>query len=131
MYYMKKHTAFVILLFVSSLLFSCREVDESSQIRTGEGVIISNDISNQQINSFAEDALGHIWIGTARGANKHNVYEFHPYFNSDDSLSISGNQVQQIFRDSKNRLWFCTTSGVSVYTDKEVLSAVLIRKQKN
>jgi signal transduction histidine kinase/ligand-binding sensor domain-containing protein/DNA-binding response OmpR family regulator len=91
----------------------------SDKAPANRSFIVSPDISNQQINSFAEDALGHIWIGTARGANKYNAREFYQYFSSDDSLSISGNQVNHIFRDSKNRLWFCTTNGVNLYTDQD------------
>ncbi len=88
---------------------------------------VSTDISNQQINCISEDAQGHIWIGTARGANKHNVYEFQQYFSSSrDSLSISGNQVQHIFRDSRNRLWFATTTGVCLYTDMDCFKRIPI-----
>ena len=91
--------------------------------------VVSNDISNQYISSFAEDAMGHIWIGTIRGANKHNVHEFHQYFSSADSLSISGSQVRYIFRDSQNRLWFCTSEGVSIYTDQNNFRRVKVEAQ--
>ena len=87
---------------------------------------VSADISNQRITSFAEDAQGYVWIGTARGANRYNVREFYQYFGGRDSLSISGSQVMQIFRDSKDRLWFCTTKGVCLYTDKDCFRRIAI-----
>ena len=118
---------FSLLLLVSSL-WSCAEAEQIITT-TNKSFVISADISNQQINSFAEDALGHIWIATARGANKHKVYEFHQYFKSEDSLSISGNQVNQIFRDSQNRLWFCTSSGVCIYTEKDCFKHIGIETQ--
>ena len=48
-----------------------------------ESPLIANDISNQKVSSFAEDALGHIWIGTFRGLNRFNVHEFHQHFCTD------------------------------------------------
>ena len=114
-----------MLFFV---LLGCVEM-EQPKMQTNPSFTISDDISNQQINSFAEDELGHVWIGTARGANKHNVYEFHQYFSNNDSLSLNGNQITQIFRDSKNRLWFCSTAGVCIYTDKDCFKRIKIETQ--
>lgn len=91
--------------------------------------IISNDISNQQISSFAEDAFGHIWIGTFRGLNKYNAYEYHQYFNSDDSLSISDNQVKDILCDSKGRTWIATVNGTSQYTEQDCFRRIPIESQ--
>ena len=113
------------LLLIISLLWSCVQI-EQPVTQINNSFVISTDISNQFVSSFAEDDMGHIWIGTARGANKHNVYEYHQYFHSNDSLSISGNQIWQIFRDSKDRLWFCTTGGVSIYTDKNCFRRIKI-----
>ena len=31
-----------------------------------ESPVITNDLSNQKVTAFAEDAQGHIWIGTVR-----------------------------------------------------------------
>ena len=95
--------------------WGCTET-EQPKMQTDQTFVISEDISSQSVTCFAEDALGHIWMATVRGANKHNVHEFHQYFSSDDSSSISGNQALQIFRDSRNRLWFCTTEEMKLRT---------------
>ncbi|MDM8336005.1 two-component regulator propeller domain-containing protein [Mediterranea massiliensis] len=81
--------------------------------------LITNNISNQRVNAFAEDAQGHIWIGTFRGLNKYNVHEFHQYFCTDDSLDLPDNQIKDMLRDSKGRLWISTVNGVCRYTDKD------------
>ena len=117
----------ILFSFVLEFL-GCTEAEQFIT-PVNQSFAISNDISNQRISSFAEDAMGHIWIATARGANKHNVHEFHQYFSNNDSLSISGSQVQHIFRDSKDRLWFCTTGGVSVYTDRNCFRRIKIDSQ--
>ncbi len=80
---------------------------------------IANDLSNQKVSSFAEDALGHIWIGTFRGLNRHNVHEYHQYFCTDEDTSIPDNQVQCMLKDSKGRLWVSTVNGMALYTDKD------------
>ena len=110
------------------VVFSCTTKEPYPE-QEQKSHVISNDISNQYISSFAEDALGHIWISTIRGANKYKVNEFHQYFSSNDSLSISGSQVRQIFRDSRDRLWFCTTGGVCIYTDKNCFQRIKIDAQ--
>ena len=81
--------------------------------------IITTDISNQQVTSFAEDSFGHIWIGTFRGLNKYNAHEFHQYFYNSDSLGLPNNQIKTIFCDSKKRLWIGTVDGVSLYTEED------------
>jgi signal transduction histidine kinase/DNA-binding response OmpR family regulator/ligand-binding sensor domain-containing protein len=125
---MKPYIKYIIHIMLFFAFFGCTEVEQPKS-NTDSSFAISNDISNQYIGSFAEDAMGHIWIGTIRGANKHNVHEFHQYFSSNDSLSISGSQIRQIFRDSQNRLWFCTTGGLCIYTDKNCFRRIKIDAQ--
>ena len=79
----------------------------------------ANDLSNQKVSSFAEDMHGHIWIGTFRGLNRHNVHEYHQYFCTDDPASLPDNQVQCMLKDSKGRLWVSTVNGMALYTDKD------------
>jgi ligand-binding sensor domain-containing protein/AraC-like DNA-binding protein len=112
---MKKASFFFV---ACSLLLSCA-AEDAEKAAGDKLVVVSSDISNQQITSFAEDAQGHVWIGTARGANKHAVCEFHQYFNSNDSLSLCDSQIRQIYRDSQDRLWFATVNGICLYTDQD------------
>lgn len=79
----------------------------------------SNTISNNRINAIAEDAQGHIWLGTFRGLNKNAVHEYHQYFCTEDSLSIPDNQIQALHKDSRGRLWVATVNGICRYTDKD------------
>lgn len=81
--------------------------------------LVTNDISNQQITAFGEDEKGHVWIGTFRGLNKFSVNEYHQYFCTDDSLDIPDNHIQDIFLDSKKRLWISTVNGICLYTDED------------
>ena len=111
---------FLLLLYILCTATSCRKMESVQQSEmTISNPLITNNISNQQVNAFAEDAQGHIWIGTFRGLNKYNVHEFHQYFCTDDSLDLPDNQIKDMLRDSKGRLWISTVNGVCRYTDKD------------
>ena len=79
--------------------------------------IISDVLSNQRVNAFAEDADGHVWIATFRGLNKYNVHEYHQYFCTDDTLSLPDNQVNDIWCDRNGVLWAATADGVAYRTE--------------
>lgn len=117
---MQKTKTLFFPLFYLLLLVSCHQKNEAEAIRLiQENPIIANDISNQKISVIAEDAQGHIWLGTFRGLNKYNVHEYHQYFCADDSLDLPDNQIKDIFLDSKNRFWVSTVNGICQYTDKD------------
>ncbi|MDR0619775.1 MAG: response regulator [Bacteroidales bacterium] len=112
--------SFLLLLFCSS----CSR--EQNTPLVSDAPAISLEISNQQIMSFAEDSTGYIWIGTMRGLNKHTVNSFQQYFSSENPNSVSFDQITQIHRDSRNRLWVATRSGICIYTDKDNFERVPI-----
>ena len=98
---------------------SCVNYEHEVQHLTSDTPIISNDISNQKVTSFAEDAQGHIWIGTFRGLNRFNVHEYQQHFCTGSELSIPDNQVQFVYKDSKDRLWVSTVNGMALYTEQD------------
>ena len=111
---------FLLFVLVTGTLFSCN-VQKNEAVRNAEyaSLVISNDISNQKVSSFAEDEHGHIWIGTFRGLNRHNVHGYHQYFCADDSLSLPDNQIQCLLKDSRKRLWVATVNGICRYTERD------------
>ena len=60
-----------------------------------------------------------IWFGTFRGLNKFNSKNFFQYFSTNDSTSITDNNVHKVFLDSHKRLWIGTVNGVCRYTDED------------
>ncbi|WP_163323788.1 hybrid sensor histidine kinase/response regulator transcription factor [Draconibacterium mangrovi] len=125
-----KRTLFLILFFAFAVL-ARGESDSAKESPTESGIIVSAEISNQYISSFAEDAFGHIWIGTIRGLNKFNINEYHQYFNTEDSLSISNNRIQQVYTDSKKRLWIATVDGVCRYNDQDCFDRIPIESSSS
>lgn len=110
----------LLLLCLLCTTLSCRHSDSSQASNAAiSNPLVANNISNQQVNAFAEDAQGHIWIGTFRGLNKSNVHEYHQYFCTDDSIGLPDSQVKDMLRDSKGRLWISTVNGLCRYTDQD------------
>lgn len=112
------------ILFVmlnAIVLLACKQGKSMGDSRSFEieSPVIAENISNQKITAIAEDAQGQIWLGTFRGLNKYNMYEYHQYYCTDDSLGLPDNQITHLLRDSKNRLWVATVNGVCQYTDKD------------
>ncbi len=106
-------------MLFSLLALSCGhgEIQDSP---SESGPVISEDISNNKINAFAEDPDGHIWIGTFRGLNKYTGREFHQYYRDDaDSTSIADNQVLDVVCSHSGEIWVSTVIGISVYTEQD------------
>lgn len=103
------------LLFCIYIFISCHKEDNSLRVEQNN-FNISNNISNQQITSFAEDDKGYIWIGTAQGLNKFNGYEYWQYYmnEANDSLSLTGNNIYSLLVDSQKRFWIATENGISI-----------------
>ena len=110
---------FFYCIFLLASLVACSAGRHETTCAELESPLIANDISNQKVSSFAEDEHGHIWMGTFRGLNRFNVHEFRQYFCTDDLNSLPDNQIQCLFRDSKNRLWVSTVNGMALYTEQD------------
>uniref|UniRef100_S0DF62 Putative sensor histidine-kinase response regulator n=1 Tax=termite gut metagenome TaxID=433724 RepID=S0DF62_9ZZZZ len=114
---MKNFCLVSLALSALSLAFcvvGCRPHDQGAA--SPDFLVIDDDISNQKINAFAEDKFGYIWIATHRGLNRYNGFDFHQYYNTEDSLSLIDNQVICLLVDSHNMLWAGTVNGVSHLT---------------
>ena len=84
-----------------------------------ESMVIASHLSNQRVSGIAEDADGYIWISTFRGLNRYNGHEFHQYYRTDDESSLPDNQLNSVFKDSKNRMWVTSVNGPAYYTGQE------------
>ena len=76
-------------------------------------------LSNQQVNAFAEDSKGRIWIGTFRGLNRYDGHDYYQYFCTNDSTGLPDNQILDLLNDSQGRLWVATNDGLCLYTEQD------------
>jgi len=82
-------------------------------------VVISDRLSNQRVNCFAEDRYGHIWMGTFRGLNKYTPGEFQHFFCMDDQSGLPDNQINALHSAQDGSLWVATVNGVARHTQQE------------
>lgn len=114
-----------LIALTAFLLSACgRQTPAESKLFEKTGYTVSDEISNQQVNTFAEDGFGHIWIGTFRGLNKFNVFEIQQFYTSDDTVGLTNNQIKCIFNDSKKRMWIGTVNGVNYMTPQYTIRQV-------
>ena len=109
----------LLCIIAAAVLASCSYSEHEFHHHVLESPVITNDISNQKVTSFAEDAQGHMWIGTFRGLNRFNVHEFHQYFCTYEETSLPDNQVICLYKDSRERLWVSTVNGMALYTEQD------------
>ncbi|MBK0383936.1 response regulator [Pedobacter sp. SD-b] len=79
-------------------------------------ISIDNGLSQNTVNSIAQDNKGIIWVATLGGLNKFNGYDFTVFtHNERDSNSISHDRVNVIFIDKAGNLWVGTDDGLNLY----------------
>lgn len=104
----------VILIFSSAF-----RVDMPVKGQTAQPVsysIVSPDISFLDVNAFAQDSLGYMWIATLGGLNRYNGYEYQHYTHiPSDSTSLWNDFVFSLLIDSSHTFWVGTANGVSTF----------------
>lgn len=83
----------------------------------GSGFVQVYSASFQNVNSIEEDNSGNVWLGTDNGLLKWDGSNFSVLTTSN---GLPENEVEDLYFDSKNRLWIATTGGNTVtYIDSE------------
>ena len=79
-----------------------------------------NNLSSSFVTDITQDHFGFIWIATNDGLNKYDGYTIKEYKNNfNDPYSLCDNKINDLFVDSKGRLWIGTeNNGLNLY-DKE------------
>jgi len=109
---------FLTILALLACLNACHGGRNGQPLpHTGDGLVLSDAISNQKVNAFAEDTDGHIWIATSRGLNKYNIHEYHQYFCTDDTQGLPDNQINDVYCGRDGRLWVATVDGAALRTE--------------
>ena len=113
-----RHAKLIILTIFLLAATGCSHNEKDSISLPDDGsIIISDRLSNQQVNAFTEDSDGHIWIATSRGLDKYTSNEFHQFFCTDDTLGLPDNQINDVFKASDGRLWAATSDGMAYRKD--------------
>lgn len=80
----------------------------------------NSDLPTNAIRAISQDKYGNIWIGTlSRGIAIYNTTSKEiEYFSKE--TAFHNNQVNQLFRDSKNRMWAAGTEGLTLFPDSRI-----------
>ncbi|MBF9254027.1 response regulator [Pontibacter sp. 172403-2] len=77
---------------------------------------INNGLSNNQVKCFLKDSNGYLWIGTFDGLNRYDGYKLKVFrYQSNDSSSIVGNDVLELFEGPGGEIWVKTPQGTCVF----------------
>lgn len=101
-------------VIVLSMMAGCRRSDSASSLPP-DYMQIAQTLSNNCVTCFEEDAHGYLWIGTERGLNRYNGNDFHRYYRTSDTLSLTDNHISCLECDSRGRLWVGSYTGVCYF----------------
>ena len=80
----------------------------------------STTISNNEVISLLEDHQGQLWVGTRKGGlNRFDkkTERFYHYKTDDSKHGTSGNTINALFQDSKNRIWIASNAGLDLIVE--------------
>src|SRR5688500_879054 len=84
-----------------------------SHVTTDNGLLSGN------VRTIEEEYQGFFWIGTEDGLQRYDGYSMSTYkYSEQDTTSISGNFVLNIFEDRLKNLWIGTMNGLCLYDRK-------------
>jgi len=105
----------IVFIFLFLLPFLAK-----TQIKNLPPITTEDGLSQGMIYDVLKDKEGFLWFGTKNGLNRYDGYNFKVFTNNPfDTLSISGDEVVDLFEDSKGHFWVGTASkGLNLF-DKE------------
>lgn len=83
----------------------------------------STTISNNEVISILEDNEGKLWVGTRKGGlNRFNktTERFQRYPTDHAVNGTEGNTINDLFEDSKNRIWVASNAGLDVIINGKI-----------
>ena len=105
---------FFLLILFSILLVSCSRNKTEYEKEGNSTLAIA--LSSDDVTSFAMDQDNMMWIGTSYGLNLYDGHKYQQFFYEENNpSSIPGNNIQALYRDSKDRIWIGTDNGIACY----------------
>ena len=102
-------TKLVLILFWIGLTVPVFSQLKYEQLNT------SNGLSQGYVYDMLQDKDGFMWFGTKDALNRYDGYSFKVYtYDSYNPNSLSNNNINRLFEDSKGRLWVTTDDGINI-----------------
>lgn len=78
-----------------------------------ERFMLASGISDLTINDITQDSTGYLWVATRNGLNRYDGARFKVFRNiPGDSASLTHDNVQKVFVDSRGTVWIGTWRGL-------------------
>lgn len=116
---MKPKYSIVLPIILTLILMACSRQEDNPIDKPHLSPLIAKDISCYNVNSFAEDENGVMWIATFRGLNRFDGHQYYQYFYAEDSTGLPDNQVRDLLIDSHKRMWVATNNGVCLHSEMD------------
>lgn len=114
--YLRKIIFLTTIVFYSSVTALIDLSAQEQTVQTEQHATRSPDISFLDVNAFAQDSLGYMWIATLGGLNQYNGYEYRHFVHiPSDSTSLRHDFVFSLLIDSSHTFWVGTANGVSTF----------------
>src|ERR1700712_2976608 len=93
-----------LLLIFAIIVTTC--VHAQDQNLSSRFLTVKDGLPQGFVSGIVQDKAGFIWITTRNGLARYDGKKFKVFYHdSNDSSSIAGNIITNIFLDSRNRLW--------------------------
>ena len=101
-------------------LFFFIAIHVSAQQTRFEHFFLEDGLSQSYVSDIKQDKFGYLWVATHDGLNRYDGYNFKIFRHiPEDTNSIKGNWINQIFTDSKGRIWIkLGIGGLDVFLPK-------------
>lgn len=99
-----------LILLIINLLISAHFVFLRAGAPDAE---FSYHISDHDVRCFAQDRLGNMWIGTAKGLNRYNGANYLIYYADGADGGLNDDNISSMVADSRGRIWLCNDFGLS------------------
>ena len=122
---MNRRTAYLASSLACCVLsaLSCSG-SKSGEWKDHDEIVLSENLSSNQVTCFAEDRFGHVWIGTQRSLIKYSVDRYKYYYCSEKSNSIPYNMIGSLYCSSDGKLYVGTMGGACVYNEDDTFTRI-------
>ncbi len=93
----------------------------------------STTISSNEVISILEDHKGNLWVGTRKGGlNRFDkkTERFLHYKTDNSNYGTSGNTINALFQDSKNRIWVASNAGLDLIIEGQFIKNKIPKLQQ-
>lgn len=98
-----KLSEFLPIIFAIIKIFTVHAQDQHLPSRF---LTVKDGLPQGFVSGIVQDKAGFVWISTRNGLARYDGKKFKVFYhNSNDTTSIAGNIIRNIFLDSRNRLW--------------------------